>query len=215
MAGRRIALLVATSLYGDPGLRGLRAPAGEAEELKEVLRSQGDFTAEVLRNESKSQIERGIEDLFQRAGPDDLVLLYLSCHGIKNDGGQLLFAACNTEGSDRVLRGQFGFRPAPAARVPGGHESRPAGLLLQRRLLARFDAEVGRWADRSAPAGRAGNIRHHRDQRVGVRLRRRAADRHRSGAVGNVESPQRAPQRSGRRRGRRTSASPGWASAPL
>ncbi|MEU6268407.1 caspase, EACC1-associated type [Saccharopolyspora shandongensis] len=100
--GRRTALLIATSIYGDPGLRGLRAPAGEAEELQQVLLSQGGFDqVEVLRNESKRQIERGIEEAFQEAGPDDLVLLYLSCHGIKNDHGQLLFAACNTE-LDRI-----------------------------------------------------------------------------------------------------------------
>ncbi|MEV0086235.1 FtsK/SpoIIIE domain-containing protein [Saccharopolyspora sp. NPDC050642] len=100
--GRRTALLIATSMYGDPGLRQLRAPAGEAEELQQVLLSQGGFDqVEVLRNESKRQIERGIEEAFQEAGPDDLVLLYLSCHGIKNDRGQLLFAACNTE-LDRI-----------------------------------------------------------------------------------------------------------------
>ncbi|SDW75608.1 FtsK/SpoIIIE family protein [Saccharopolyspora shandongensis] len=100
--GRRTALLIATSMYGDPGLRRLRAPAGEAEELQQVLLSQGAFDqVEVLRNESKRQIERGIEEAFQEAGPDDLVLLYLSCHGIKNDHGQLLFAACNTE-LDRI-----------------------------------------------------------------------------------------------------------------
>ncbi|MEV0704248.1 FtsK/SpoIIIE domain-containing protein [Saccharopolyspora sp. NPDC050389] len=100
--GRRTALLIATSMYGDPGLRELRAPAGEAEELQQVLLSQGGFDqVEVLRNESKRQIERGIEEAFQEAGPDDLVLLYLSCHGIKNDRGQLLFAACNTE-LDRI-----------------------------------------------------------------------------------------------------------------
>ncbi|TDD41571.1 caspase, EACC1-associated type, partial [Saccharopolyspora elongata] len=96
--GRRTALLIATSLYGDPRLRELRAPAGEAEELQQVLLTQGAFDqVEVLRNESKSQIERGIEELFQETGPDDLALLYLSCHGLKNDQGQLLFAACNTE----------------------------------------------------------------------------------------------------------------------
>ncbi|MEV6228190.1 FtsK/SpoIIIE domain-containing protein [Saccharopolyspora shandongensis] len=95
--GRRTALLIATSGYIDSELKRLRAPAGEADDLKEVLEARGDFTAEVLHNESKSQIERGIEDLFQSAGPEDLVLLYLSCHGLKNEQGHLLFAACNTE----------------------------------------------------------------------------------------------------------------------
>ncbi|MCI2423255.1 caspase family protein [Saccharopolyspora sp. K220] len=98
MPGRRVALLVATSMYGDPGLRGLRAPAGEAEDLKQLLETQGGFDdVGVLRNESKSRIEYEIEGVFSSAGPDDQVLLYMSCHGLRNDRGQLLFAACNTE----------------------------------------------------------------------------------------------------------------------
>ncbi|WP_433869848.1 caspase, EACC1-associated type [Saccharopolyspora sp. CA-218241] len=94
----RLALLIATSMYADPGLRALRAPADEAEELRQVLLAQGDFDqVEVLRNESRSQLERAVDDVFRNAGPGDLVLLYLSCHGLKDDRGNLVFAACNTE----------------------------------------------------------------------------------------------------------------------
>ncbi|MER5392395.1 FtsK/SpoIIIE domain-containing protein [Saccharopolyspora sp. NPDC002686] len=97
MAGRRIALLVATSRYADDEFRKLRAPSREAEELRQVLVSQGDFQAEVLHDESKRGIESAIEDVFAGAAPDDFVLLYVSGHGIKNDRGQLFFAACNTD----------------------------------------------------------------------------------------------------------------------
>ncbi len=97
-SGQRVALLIATSSYVDTKLGKLRAPAGEAEQLKETLDEQGDFDrVEVLRNESKRGIEGAIETAFSAAGPADLVLLYLSCHGVKNDRGDLLFAACNTE----------------------------------------------------------------------------------------------------------------------
>ncbi|HEX3650865.1 MAG TPA: type VII secretion protein EccCb, partial [Pseudonocardiaceae bacterium] len=42
-------------------------------------------------------IERRIEELFATRAPDDLVLLYISGHGLKNDHDKLFFAACNTE----------------------------------------------------------------------------------------------------------------------
>ncbi|CAM05353.1 S-DNA-T family DNA segregation ATPase FtsK/SpoIIIE [Saccharopolyspora erythraea NRRL 2338] len=96
--GRRIALLVATSMYADPWFRALRAPANEVQELRQVLQEQGRFEVmDVLVNESKSQIERKIDDLFRECEPDDLALLYFSCHGIRTDEGRLLFAAVNTE----------------------------------------------------------------------------------------------------------------------
>ncbi|WP_307870613.1 caspase, EACC1-associated type [Saccharopolyspora endophytica] len=97
MNGRRIALLFATSRYLDSGLQELRAPAGEAQELRQVLETQGDYDATVFVDESKSGIEGAIERTLSTAGPRDEVLLYFSCHGIKNDSGRLFFAACNTD----------------------------------------------------------------------------------------------------------------------
>ena len=97
--GRRIALLIATSKYVDGQLRRLRAPVEEAKELRQLLLDPevGSFDeAEVAHDESKAEIERRIELLFNRRSPDDLVLLYLSCHGIKNDHNRLFFATTNT-----------------------------------------------------------------------------------------------------------------------
>ena len=46
--GSRLALVVATSTYTDPGLRQLRAPARDADDLAQVLADPGigDFTVE-------------------------------------------------------------------------------------------------------------------------------------------------------------------------
>ncbi|HKN99698.1 MAG TPA: type VII secretion protein EccCb [Pseudonocardiaceae bacterium] len=96
----RYALLVATAQYTDPRLRRLRAPVGEAQHLRELLLDTevGGFdTVGVVLDDSKAEIERRIEELFAGRGPDDLVLLYLSGHGLKNDHDKLFFAACNTE----------------------------------------------------------------------------------------------------------------------
>ncbi|MEU5849925.1 type VII secretion protein EccCb [Saccharopolyspora shandongensis] len=98
--GTRHALLVATSHYTDPGLRRLRAPVKEADQLRALLSDPaiGGFDSVLpVFNQSKAEIERQMEGLFRDRGPDDMVLLFVSGHGIKNDYNELFFAACNTE----------------------------------------------------------------------------------------------------------------------
>ncbi|MGW1717784.1 type VII secretion protein EccCb [Streptomyces sp. NPDC002156] len=100
MAGRRIALLVATDGYQDPGLNRLRAPARGAAELKALLRDPAigrfDFVRE-LPNRPKEEIETAVEEVLSNRDPDDLVLLYFACHGIRNDADRLFFATLGTQ----------------------------------------------------------------------------------------------------------------------
>ncbi|ELP62636.1 type VII secretion protein EccCb [Streptomyces turgidiscabies] len=99
MAGRRIALLVATDGYQDPGLSRLRRPARGATELKVLLedRSIGRFEPVLeLLNRPKDEIESAIEEVLSNRDPDDLVLLYFACHGIRNDADRLFFATLGT-----------------------------------------------------------------------------------------------------------------------
>ncbi|WP_329269344.1 type VII secretion protein EccCb [Streptomyces sp. NBC_01451] len=100
MAGRRIALLVATDGYQDPGLNRLRAPARGAAELKDLLRDPAigrfDFVRE-LPNRPKEEIETAVEEVLSNRDPDDLVLLYFACHGIRNDADRLFFATLGTQ----------------------------------------------------------------------------------------------------------------------
>lgn len=100
MAGRRIALLVATDGYVDPGLSRLRAPARGADELEALLRDEavGRFDyVRTLTNRPKEEIEGEIEALLSNRAPDDLVLLYFACHGVRNDADLLFFATIGTD----------------------------------------------------------------------------------------------------------------------
>jgi Caspase domain len=98
MAGRRLALIVATDEYVDPGLRKLRAPAQDADALAKVLADPelGDFEVDVLRNETSSAIGERVETVLGGGKTDDLIVLHFSCHGLKDDSGELYLAASNT-----------------------------------------------------------------------------------------------------------------------
>jgi hypothetical protein len=98
MAGERKALIVANGEYDDAGLRRLRSPVADADALAEVLgdREIGAFDVQVVRDEDAHGIQGRIEDLFLAGGPDDVLLLHFSCHGLKSESGELFFAARNT-----------------------------------------------------------------------------------------------------------------------
>ena len=59
-------------------------------------RQIGDFSVQVVRNESAHVIQAQIEDLFSESRPDDVLLLHFSGHGLKSESGELFFAAANT-----------------------------------------------------------------------------------------------------------------------
>ncbi|MFJ8345181.1 type VII secretion protein EccCb [Streptomyces sp. NPDC094153] len=95
----RIALLVATTEYVDPGLRLLRSPSDDARRLGALLDNKeiGYFDQVlVLVNESKAAVEEHIEWLFQGRSKSDTVLLYFSCHGIRDRNGRLFFGTVRT-----------------------------------------------------------------------------------------------------------------------
>jgi hypothetical protein len=96
--GNRSALIIASDRYADPGLRRLRAPATDAEHLASVLRDPtiGDFDVRTLLNEPAHEVTLAIEEFFAERRPDDLLLVHLSCHGIKDEDGELYFATSNT-----------------------------------------------------------------------------------------------------------------------
>jgi uncharacterized caspase-like protein len=95
----RYALIVANDLYEDVTLRKLRAPARDAAALRRVLSNPliGDFDAEVFANEPEHLLRRRLHAFFDDRAPDDLLLLHISCHGLKDVDGELYFAARDTE----------------------------------------------------------------------------------------------------------------------
>jgi len=107
----RFALLIATGRYDHPGLQQLRSPVRDAEGLTEVLQDHriGGFEVRTVVDGRQHEVNRAIEDFFLDRGRDDLLLLHISCHGIKNDDGELYFAARDT---DRRLLGSTGVSAA-------------------------------------------------------------------------------------------------------
>ncbi|WP_076262929.1 caspase, EACC1-associated type [Intrasporangium flavum] len=98
MTGRRRALVVATDTYDHAALGQLRSAAADAVALSEVLGDPevGGFEVDVVQNAASHEVQAHIEDLFADSGPDDLVLLHFSGHGLKSDSGELFIAARNT-----------------------------------------------------------------------------------------------------------------------
>jgi uncharacterized caspase-like protein len=96
--GDRLALVVATSTYTEPGLRRLRAPAEDAADLAQVLADPGigGFTVTTVIDQSAQQIRLAVEDFLADRGTGDLLLVYLSCHGKLDAYRRLYFAAADT-----------------------------------------------------------------------------------------------------------------------
>ncbi len=97
--GKRQALIVAADSYTDPGLEQLRAPARDAEALARVLADPdvAGFNVRTLLNEPVYRLAEVIEEFFAEARRDDLLLLHISCHGLKGPDGELYFASTNTK----------------------------------------------------------------------------------------------------------------------
>jgi formylglycine-generating enzyme required for sulfatase activity len=96
----KFALVIANTEYQDASFAKLTAPGKDAEEFGQVLRDAklaAFDNVEVLLNEGESRIRRAIARFFAGRNRDDLLLLYFSGHGIRNEQGQLFLAAHDTE----------------------------------------------------------------------------------------------------------------------
>jgi hypothetical protein len=93
------ALIVAADRYSDPGLSRLRSPAQDARELAHVLKDPaiGGYQVQILMNQPGHVVSEEIEGFFASRLPDDLLVLYFSCHGVKDSAGSLYFAASTTK----------------------------------------------------------------------------------------------------------------------
>ncbi|MFF5232697.1 ATP-binding protein [Dactylosporangium sp. NPDC000521] len=96
--GPRFALVIATATYADPALSQLRAPAHDAAGLAEVLADPaiGAFAVSSLIDRTAHDIRVEVEDFLTGREPDDLVVVYLSCHGVRDRRGRLYFAATDS-----------------------------------------------------------------------------------------------------------------------
>src|SRR5262245_24191096 len=102
--GRRRALLVATARYDDPALAALRAPTGDVAALAAVLGDSeiGGFEVQQLIDQPADELRKQIETFFDEGRPHDLLLLYVSGHGVLSQSRRFYFATSTT--SMQLLR---------------------------------------------------------------------------------------------------------------
>lgn len=98
MTGRRNALLIATSRYQDQRFQRLIAPLNDVKALGSVLGDSnlGDFAVSTISNKDAHVVMETIEGFCAERTPDDIALLYFSCHGYTSDSGDLFLVARNT-----------------------------------------------------------------------------------------------------------------------
>ena len=99
MNENKFALIIANDQYEDENLSQLQAPKFDAYALAEVL---GDpetskFYVQLAVNKKSHTVNQLIEDFFDKRNRDDLLLLYFSGHGVKDEDGKLYFATPNTK----------------------------------------------------------------------------------------------------------------------
>ncbi|HEY5846022.1 MAG TPA: hypothetical protein VIT42_04435 [Microlunatus sp.] len=100
---RRLAMVVATQTYVDPALRQLRAPSRDVEDLRQVLadKEMGAFEVTAVIDRPAHEIRLAIEDFLVDRRTNDLLLIYLTCHGLVDVRRRLFFAAADTR-KDRL-----------------------------------------------------------------------------------------------------------------
>ena len=104
----KLALLIGVSEY-EPGLNPLPAAVRDVEALQKVLLNPaiGGFAESdvvLLKNPNRQTMEEAIETLFTGRSKDDLVLLFFSGHGLKDDANRLFLT---TRGTRKTLQGDL------------------------------------------------------------------------------------------------------------
>jgi tetratricopeptide (TPR) repeat protein len=94
----RFALIVAADQYEDDKFSQLRAPAHDAATLEGVLADPaiGGFDVRPVINQSAQTVRDEVERFFRHRAPDDLLLLYFACHGVRDRRGRLYLAMTDT-----------------------------------------------------------------------------------------------------------------------
>ncbi|HEY9639862.1 MAG TPA: caspase family protein [Coleofasciculaceae cyanobacterium] len=111
----KIALLIGVSEY-EAGLNPLPGAVKDIEAMERVLHhaEMGGFDrVNTLPNPDPMAMQEAIETLFSDRAKDDLVLLFFSGHGVKDDSGRLYFA---TRATRKNPRGEL----VKATAVPAG-----------------------------------------------------------------------------------------------
>jgi hypothetical protein len=95
----KFALIIANTEYIDSGLAQLTAPGKDAEDFAHALRDKGICAFDqvnILLNQLSSTVIEAIDEFFDQKKPDDLLILYFSGHGLRDEFGSLYLAVRNT-----------------------------------------------------------------------------------------------------------------------
>lgn len=98
MSGK-FALVIGNTEYNDPGLAQLTAPSKDAEDFARVLKDPNICAfdkVDVLLNQPTSSVIEAIDEFFDQKKSSDLLILYFSGHGVKDEIGSLYLAFKNT-----------------------------------------------------------------------------------------------------------------------
>lgn len=95
----RLALIIANAEFQDGRFSRLVAPNQDAPALAEVLQNPeiGNFETTSVINAGHETVAKAINRLYRQRKKDDLLLLYYSGHGIKDDYGDLYLAVRDTD----------------------------------------------------------------------------------------------------------------------
>ena len=77
----------------------LRAPAHDAADIAQALGDAGigGFTVTTIRDDTAQRIRIVVQEFLSERTVEDVVLIYLSCHGIRDKRGGLYFVATDTQ----------------------------------------------------------------------------------------------------------------------
>ncbi len=98
MSGK-FALIIGNTEYADPGLAQLTAPGRDVDDFGRVLKEPdlcGFDDVKVFLNKTESIVREAIDEFFEGKTPDDLLVLYFSGHGVRDEVGSLYLAVKNT-----------------------------------------------------------------------------------------------------------------------
>ena len=96
----KFALIIGNSHYEDSSLSRLKAPDLDVQGLEEVLKAPdvGRFDeVTTLLNEGCASVRKAVARFYDQRQRDDLLLLYFSGHGVKDEQGHLYLALRDTE----------------------------------------------------------------------------------------------------------------------
>lgn len=130
LSDNRYALIISCNKYNDPDFPKLKSPVNDAIKLSQLLKNSkiGSFKkVDKLINKQAAVVQQEIEQFFSNRESNDFLLLYLSCHGIKDINGHLYYAASDTQ---RKLLRSTGISANFVNEIMGGSDSRRQLLLL-------------------------------------------------------------------------------------